>query len=48
MNVSKPRPDDHQRLYIFVIGGITFNEVKEIRQTVKHLRPNSEVCHSSD
>ena len=44
MNVTKPRPDDHNLLYLFVIGGITFNEVKEIRETVKQLRPNAEVC----
>ena len=46
MNVTRPRPDDHNLLYLFVIGGITFNEVKEIRDAVKQLRPNAEVCDS--
>ena len=44
MNVAKPRPDDHNILYLFVIGGITFHEVKEIREAVKKLRPSAQVC----
>ena len=43
MNVSKPRPDDHKTLYVFVIGGITFNEVRQIREIAKKLRPSAEV-----
>jgi len=47
MNVAKPRPDDHNILYLFVIGGITFHEVKEIREAVKKLRPNAQVVIGS-
>eukprot|EP00112_Aurelia_sp_Birch-Aquarium-sp1_P013412 Seg2846.1 transcript_id=Seg2846.1/GoldUCD/mRNA.D3Y31 product="Sec1 family domain-containing protein 2" protein_id=Seg2846.1/GoldUCD/D3Y31 len=47
MNVSKPRPDDHNLLYLFVIGGITFNEVKQIRETVQHLKPSAQVVIGS-
>ncbi|XP_065053215.1 sec1 family domain-containing protein 2-like [Rhopilema esculentum] len=47
MNVSKPRPDDHKTLYVFVIGGITFNEVRQIREIAKKLRPSAEVIVGS-
>ena len=44
MNVSKPRPDDHPALFLFVIGGITFSEIRQIRNIIKQLRPSSKVC----
>ncbi len=43
MNVNKPRPDDHNLLYLFVVGGITYNEVCQIRNVVKVLKPSAQV-----
>ena len=34
MNVSKPRDSDHPILIIFVIGGVTASEVRQIKETV--------------
>ena len=34
MNVSKPRPSDHPLLIVFVVGGITPTEVKQMKDAV--------------
>ncbi|XP_057313042.1 sec1 family domain-containing protein 2-like [Hydractinia symbiolongicarpus] len=46
MNVSKPRPEDHPVL-LFVIGGITWNEVKCVKETLAKLKPNQKVTIAS-
>eukprot|EP00794_Sanderia_malayensis_P016691 gene16691-18385_t len=47
MNVTKPRPDEHNLLYLFVVGGITFNEVCQVRKIVKKLNPSAQVIIGS-
>ena len=34
MNVSKPRPTDHPLLIVFVIGGVTATELKQVKETL--------------
>ena len=43
MNVSKPRPSDHPILIIFVIGGVTASEVRQIKETVSAAKSNIQV-----
>jgi len=35
MNVTKPRPDDHPLLILFIVGGITWYEIKTIQETLE-------------
>ncbi len=37
----KPKPTDNPIIMIFVIGGITFSEIKEIKDTIKNKQVNS-------
>lgn len=41
--VGKPRPSDNPVLILFVIGGISCTEVKQIRDLVSQLKPNIQV-----
>lgn len=43
MNVSKPRPNDHPLLVLFVVGGITCSEVHQIREALAAYHPNTQV-----
>nr|XP_054770138.1 sec1 family domain-containing protein 2-like [Lytechinus pictus] len=47
MNVGKPRPSDHPLFIIFMVGGITCSEVKQIKETVASLSPNTQVVVGS-
>ena len=40
---SKPRPSDHPLLIIFVVGGVTATEAKQIKDVVLSHQPNTEV-----
>ena len=43
MNVSKPRPNDHPLLVLYIVGGITCSEVHQIRETLAAYHPNTQV-----
>lgn len=43
MNVSKPRPNNHPLLVLFVVGGITCSEVYQIREALAAYHPNTQV-----
>ena len=43
MNVSKPRPSDHPLLIVFVIGGVTSTEVRQIKEVVSSAKPDTQV-----
>ena len=43
MNVSKPRPNDHPVLIVFVIGGTTSTEMRQIREAVSASKSNVQV-----
>lgn len=43
MNVSKPRPNDHPLLVLFIVGGITCSEVHQIREALAAYHPNTQV-----
>jgi len=45
MNVSKPRPNDHPLLVLFIVGGITCSEVHQIREALAAYHPNTQVRH---
>ncbi|EDV27439.1 uncharacterized protein TRIADDRAFT_53138 [Trichoplax adhaerens] len=47
MNVSKPRPNDHPLLFLFVIGGITCDELKSLNELVTSQYPNIKVIIGS-
>lgn len=47
MNVAKPRPSDNPLIIIFVIGGITSTEVKQIKETLAAVRADSRVLIGS-
>lgn len=46
MNVSKPRPNDHPLLVLFVVGGVTCSEVHQIREALAAYHPNTQVSFS--
>lgn len=43
MNVSKPRPNDHPLLVLFIVGGVTCSEVHQIREALAAYHPNTQV-----
>ena len=43
MNVSKPRPNDHPLLILFVVGGVTSSEVKLIKDTAAKYETKTQV-----
>ena len=43
MNVSKPRPNDHPLLVLYIVGGITCSEVHQIREALAAYHPNTQV-----
>ena len=43
MNVTKPRPDNHALLILFIVGGITWYEIKCIREALEKVHPETEV-----
>ena len=45
MNVSKPRPNDHPLLVLFIVGGVTCSEVHQIREALAAYHPNTQVRH---
>lgn len=45
--VSKPRPSDHPLLIVFVVGGITATEMKQIKDSVTSLKPSTQVMVGS-
>ncbi|XP_068744966.1 sec1 family domain-containing protein 2-like [Montipora capricornis] len=47
MNVSKPRPNDHPLLVLFVVGGITCSEVYQIREALAAYHPNTQLLIGS-
>lgn len=46
MNVSKPRPNDHPLLVLFIVGGVTCSEVHQIREALAAYHPNTQVSFS--
>lgn len=46
MNVSKPRPNDHPLLVLFIVGGVTCSEVHQIREALAAYHPNIQVSFS--
>lgn len=46
MNVSKPRPNDHPLLVLFIVGGVTCSEVHQIREAFAAYHPNTQVSFS--
>ncbi|XP_077986469.1 sec1 family domain-containing protein 2-like [Glandiceps talaboti] len=47
MKVSKPRPNDHPLLILFVVGGVTCSEVRLIREAVSSYKPSTQVIIGS-
>lgn len=47
MNVSKPRPNDHPLLVLFIVGGITCSEVHQIREALAAYHPNTQLLIGS-
>lgn len=47
MNVSKPRPNDHPLLVLFIVGGITCSEVYQIREALAAYHPNTQLLIGS-
>ncbi|XP_068243178.1 sec1 family domain-containing protein 2-like isoform X2 [Palaemon carinicauda] len=47
VNVSKPVPRDAPMMIVFIVGGITPGEVRDIRQTVTAVNPSCEVVVAS-
>ncbi|KAK2189953.1 hypothetical protein NP493_92g01011 [Ridgeia piscesae] len=47
MNVSKPRPSDHPVLIVFVIGGVTVTEARQIQEVVSATKSNMQVLVGS-
>lgn len=45
--VAKPRPSDHPLLILFVVGGVTSTEVKQIKDVVNHIKPSNQVIVGS-
>lgn len=43
MNVAKPRPDNHPLLVLFVVGGITWYEIKSIQESLEKYKPSQKV-----
>lgn len=43
MNVSKPRPNDHPLLVLYIVGGITCSEVHQIREALAAYHPSTQV-----
>ena len=35
MNVRKPHPSDHSVLFLFVVGGVTSDEVQQINDVLR-------------
>ena len=48
MNVSKPRPSDHPVLIVFVIGGVTVTEARQIQEVVSATKSNMQVQSVAD
>ena len=48
MNVSKPRPSDHPVLVVFVIGGVTVTEARQIQEVVSATKSNMQVRRVTD
>ncbi|XP_015778789.1 PREDICTED: sec1 family domain-containing protein 2-like [Acropora digitifera] len=47
MNVSKPRPNNHPLLVLFIVGGITCSEVYQIREALAAYHPNTQLLIGS-
>ncbi|GAB1598350.1 sec1 family domain-containing protein 2-like [Argonauta hians] len=47
MNISKPRPSDHPLLIIYVIGGITTTEVKQVKDMLSSLKTDTKILFGS-
>ncbi|XP_078685938.1 sec1 family domain-containing protein 2-like isoform X1 [Branchiostoma floridae x Branchiostoma belcheri] len=47
MSVSKPRPSDHALLMVYVVGGVTCQEVRLIREAVAAAKTETEVVVGS-
>lgn len=47
MNVSKPRPNNHPLLVLFVVGGITCSEVYQIREALAAYHPKTQLLIGS-
>ncbi|CAH1271998.1 SCFD2 [Branchiostoma lanceolatum] len=47
MSVSKPRPSDHALLLVYVVGGVTCQEVRLIREAVAAAKTETEVVVGS-
>ena len=48
MNVSKPRPNDHPLVIIFVIGGVTPSEVRLVKETVTTKSSDTQVSTTNE
>ncbi|XP_047125491.1 sec1 family domain-containing protein 2 isoform X1 [Hydra vulgaris] len=47
MSVSKPRPSDHSIIFLFVVGGITWHEIKCIKELLNKFCPTQKVIIGS-
>ncbi|XP_070581895.1 sec1 family domain-containing protein 2-like isoform X2 [Ptychodera flava] len=47
MTVSKPRPNDHPLLVLFIVGGVTCSEVRQIKEAVAAHKTNIQVVVGS-
>lgn len=45
--VAKPRPSDHPLMILFIVGGVTSTEVKQIRDAVNSYKPDTQVLVGS-
>ena len=41
MNVTKPRPSDHPTLLIFIVGGTTCTELRQINEALSVYQENN-------
>ncbi|XP_028405733.1 sec1 family domain-containing protein 2-like [Dendronephthya gigantea] len=47
MNVSKPHPSDHPVLFLFLVGGVTCSEVKQIHEYISSQNITSQIIIGS-
>ena len=47
MNVSKPRPSDHPLLIIYVVGGVSAMEVRQVKEAVGKAKSDLKVRYDT-
>ena len=45
-NIGKAHPGNHPLLFLCIVGGVTYSEVKHIRETIVTSRSNKQVLIS--